>query len=251
MTPTSVGMRCPECAGQRTKVKTVRSFQRSEPRVTYALIIVNVVLFIASTAQGGGLVTNTSATSLINNLGLSAPAVDLQHHYYVLVTSGFIHFNLIHIGFNMYLLYLMGQMLEPVFGPVRFAAVYFTAMLAGALGALLLSPNSLTGGASGAIFGLFGAAFVEQRKRGINPMQTGLGGLIIINLLISVAIPGISIGDHIGGLIGGVLAAGALELGNRRRSLAVALAVCAAICVAAVAGSLAAAHIGLPSGLGG
>ncbi|MGI8920280.1 MAG: rhomboid family intramembrane serine protease [Solirubrobacteraceae bacterium] len=247
MTPTSVGMRCPECARQRTKVKTVRSLQSSEPRVTYALIILNVVMYIASTAQGGGVVANTPVTSLIDRLGLNAVGIDVQHQYYRLITSGFMHFNLIHIGFNMYLLYLMGRMLEPEFGSMRFAALYFTALLAGSFGALILNPNATSAGASGAIFGLFGAAFVEQRRRGIDPMQTGLGGLIIINLIFSFAFSGISIGAHIGGLIGGVVAGGAIEIGNRRRSSVLTLAACLAVCVAVVAGALVAAHAAIPA----
>ena len=105
----------------------------------------------------------------------------------------------------MYLLYLLGMMLEPALGSVRFAAIYFTSLLAGSCGALIAtSAPSL--GASGAIFGLMGAAAVELRARGRSVMEAGIGALIIFNLILSFSVPNISVGAHIGGLIGGALA---------------------------------------------
>src|SRR5205085_10241842 len=124
-----------------------------------------------------------------------------------IITGGFLHANIIHIGFNMYGLYLLGQMLEPALGSLRFAVIYGVSLLTGSLGALLVSPHSLVVGASGAVFGLLGAAAVETRERRIPLMQSGVGGLILINLVISFSVPGISWGGHIGGLIGGALAA--------------------------------------------
>ena len=142
----------------------------------------------------------------------------------------------------MYLLYLLGQMLEPAIGSVRFALVYTVALLAGSLGALIVTPDAVTVGASGAVFGLMGAAAVELRARGINPFETGIGGLIVFNLIFSFVLSGISIGGHIGGLIGGA-AAGFLFLqaDERRipRNLALALSVALAAVVAAVAISVA------------
>jgi membrane associated rhomboid family serine protease len=90
---------------------------------------------------------------------------------------------------------------------VRFAIVYFVALFAGSFGALLVEPDALTVGASGAIFGLMGAAVVVMRNRGINPMESGLGLWLGLNLVFTFAIPGISIGGHLGGLVGGALAA--------------------------------------------
>ena len=121
-----------------------------------------------------------------------------------IVTGGFLHENLLHIGFNMWVLYYLGMMLEPAIGRLRFGMVYAVSLLAGSFGALLVSPHGSTVGASGAIFGLMGAAAVEMRARQIPLMQSGVGGLILINLIISFTIPGISWGGHIGGLIGGV-----------------------------------------------
>ena len=121
------------------------------------------------------------------------------------MTSGFVHFGIIHLAFNMLLLFQLGQLLEPAIGRVRFGLLYFAALLGGSAGALLLQPNSLHGGASGAVFGLMGAAFVGMRNRGVNPFSTGLGATLMLNLVITFAIPGISIGGHIGGIVGGAI----------------------------------------------
>src|SRR3954447_12776396 len=222
MTPTPVGMRCPECSRERTKARTLRS-TTTEPRVTYALIAINVIAFLASGHFGVG-----SSESQVWTKGvLFGPAIHDVHQYWRLITGGFLHANLLHIGFNMYLLYLLGQMLEPTLGSVRFAALYFTSLLAGSFGALLLAPDSVTVGASGAVFGLMGAAFIEQRRAGIDPFQSGIGGLIAINLLLSFFLSGISIGGHIGGLIGGVLASTVFDLADRNRLPALGYVLCA------------------------
>jgi membrane associated rhomboid family serine protease len=201
MTPTPVGMRCPECSKQRTKVRTLRS-TTNEPVVTYALIAINVIVFLAEGQFGIG--STNGGTELFRRFALDGPDV-ANGDYWRIVTSGFLHAGLLHIFFNMYLLYLLGNMLEPAIGSVRFALVYFVSLFAGSLGALIVSPDTLTVGASGAVFGLMGAAAVELSARGINPMETGIGGLIIFNLLFSFVFSGISIGGHIGGLIGGAL----------------------------------------------
>ena len=236
MTPTPVGMRCPECSRERTKVRTLRSTS-TEPRVTYALIAINVVAFLASGRFG----VNGGGSQVWDKGVLFGPAIHDQHEYWRLITGGFLHAGFLHIAFNMYLLYLLGQMLEPTLGSVRFAVLYMTSLLAGSFGALLLAPNTVTVGASGAVFGLMGAAFVEQRRQGINPMQTGIGGLIVINLIFSFAFSGISIGGHIGGLIGGVLATFAFDLAERNRVPALGYVGCAALSVVAVIGGYAAA----------
>ena len=106
----------------------------------------------------------------------------------------------------MYLLYLLGQQLEPAMGRIRFGVTYFFSLLCGSLAVLLIDPLALTVGASGAVFGLMGALAVLHYTRGVRLFDTGLGGLILINLIFTFAIPGISVGGHIGGLIGGALA---------------------------------------------
>jgi membrane associated rhomboid family serine protease len=241
MTPTPVGMRCPECSRQRTRVMTMRNMA-NVPRVTYALIAINVAVFLTegSFSLGGGPTGKIYEEGALFGSIRDLPALGVAHgQWWRIVSSGFMHENLLHIGFNMYVLYILGQMLEPALGLVRFGTIYGVSLLTGSFGALLVTPHSPTVGASGAIFGLMGAAAVEMRARQIPIMQSGVGGLILINLVISFTLPGISWGGHIGGLIGGALATLSIQLGARHRSQALALAGCVAIAVAAFAGSVA------------
>jgi membrane associated rhomboid family serine protease len=234
MTPTPVGMRCPECAAQRTRVQRL-STVGSDPRVTVAIIIACAVVFLATNGFSGG------SGKLWTDLYLDGPDVHFGHDYWRLVTSGFLHSGPIHILFNMYLLWILGNMLEPTLGSSRFAALYFTALLAGACGALVVDPNSPTVGASGAVFGLMGAAAVELRSRGINPFKTDIGALIIFNLVLSFVISHISVGGHVGGLIGGVLVGVVFDQADRRRIPALAYLGCLVLSAIAVIGALQAA----------
>jgi len=241
MTPTAVGMRCPECAKQRTRVMRMRtrSSAGSVPRVTYALIIANVAAFLAE--EGQFSLTGSSVHGQVVEEGLlQREAISNGHEYWRLVSSGFLHVDILHIGFNMYLLYLLGLMLEPAIGSVRFAALYLTALLAGSFGALLATAAPSLG-ASGAVFGLMGAAAVELRARRLSVMESGIGTLIIFNLILSFTLSNISVGAHVGGLIGGALAAAALRYGDSHRIRGIGLAACAVLSAASVAGALVAA----------
>ncbi len=237
MTTTSVGMRCPDCASQKTKVRTAGSLQ-PEPTLTYALIAVNVIVALGSLLSGGG--ATSGGSTLIGDGGLSRFGIE-QGEYWRLLTSGFLHAGALHLLFNMFGLYILGGLLEPAIGRLRFGIIYFVSLLAGAFGALLIQPEGLTVGASGAIFGLMGAAVIIMRSRGMNPMESGLGLWIGLNLLITFTIPNISIGGHIGGLLGGALAAFVMvDLRERVRIPPVAgLLLAGAIGVAAVVGAIA------------
>jgi membrane associated rhomboid family serine protease len=243
MTATPVGMRCPECARQRTPVKTLRSMH-ANPTVTYALIALNVIVYFGTAAGGASL----SGGGAFRDFALFGPDV-ADGEVWRLVTSGFLHYGIFHLLTNMYALYWLGQMLEPALGNVRFAVLYGVSLLAGSFGALLLSPGSFTAGASGAVFGLLGAAIVMARSRGIDLMRTGLVPILVINLGITF-LPGtnISIGGHLGGVIGGALVALAMEQAAQRRlPQLVGYVVSGVVAVAAVAGALAVAG---GSGLG-
>jgi membrane associated rhomboid family serine protease len=243
MTPTPVGMRCPECSRQRTQVRTSAAITRGEtPLATYVIIGICVALQLGEMASGanaaaGGL----GGSSLIQNFALFGPSV-ADGEVYRLLSAGFLHSGLFHLLVNMFSLWVLGTMLEPGIGRLRFVLIYLVSLLAGSFGALIVTPHAVTVGASGAIFGLLGAGVVILRNRGIDPMQSGLPLWIGINLVFSFAVPGISIGGHIGGLIGGALAALVLfELPDRVRRLpAIAPMLAAgALGAAAVVGSLA------------
>jgi membrane associated rhomboid family serine protease len=238
MTTTPVGMRCPECAKQSTRVMTMRNMA-TRPRVTFALIAINVIVFLTEKGQFTLEGANIHG-SVIDEGVLERYAVGVEHQYWRLLTSAFLHENLLHIGFNMYLLYLLGMMLEPVLGSVKFAAIYFTALFAGSFGALFATAAPSLG-ASGAVFGLMGAAVIELRARRMSVMESGIGMLIVINLVLSFALPNISVGDHIGGLIGGGLAALAIRTADERHRSWLGLLACVALAAVSVLGALAVA----------
>jgi membrane associated rhomboid family serine protease len=205
MTPTSVGMRCPECSREKTRVVR-RAYAGGEPIVTYTLIGMNVLAWIGTLASGSSVGGSIGGSSLLADAALNGPAV-ADGEIYRIVTAGFMHYGLLHLLFNMYALYILGGMLEPALGRVRFVLIYFVSLIAGSVGALVLDPNALTAGASGAVFGLMAAAFLFMRNRGIDPWQSGLGIWLLLNLAITFTVNNISIGGHIGGLIGGGLTA--------------------------------------------
>jgi membrane associated rhomboid family serine protease len=238
MTPTPVGMRCPDCSRDRTRVHRLNPMP-DRPLITTALIAVNVAVFLVELATGSGVGQGGGGT-LIQNGALYGPAVAFGDEYWRLVSSGFLHSGLFHIGFNMWFIWVLGGMLEPALGRLRFAVLYATALLCGSFGVLLLEPDAVTVGASGAAFGLLGAAIVEMRARGIDIWASGLGVVAVLNFVITFAIPGISIGGHVGGFLGGGLVALVYNQADRRRlPRAAAVAVCVAIAVAAVVGGIA------------
>ena len=243
MTPTPVGMRCPECSRQRTRVKTSATITRGEtPVVTYIVIGICVALQLGEMASGATATGSSfGGSTVIDNYALFGPAI-ADGQVYRLLTAGFLHAGFFHLLVNMYSLWILGMFLEPGIGRVRFVLIYLVSLLAGSFGALIVTPNAHTVGASGAIFGLLGAGVVVLRHRGISPMQSGLPLWIGINLVFSFAVPGISIGGHIGGLIGGALAAVVLfELPDRVRRLPplAPMIAAGALGAAAVVGSLA------------
>lgn len=254
MTPTPVGMRCPECSKQRTEVRTARSL-RPDPTLTYTLIGINVLVFLAEMFGGTGMQAGGSVfrDGAVLGYGISAgEAVGVaEGQWYRIITGGFLHAGLIHIAFNMYLLWLLGSMIEPAIGKLRFGALYVAGLLGGSLGVMLVSPFQPTVGASGAVFGLIAAGFLVERSQGLGLFQSSLGMLLVLNLVITFLIPNISIGGHIGGMIFGGIAGYLLlvwaprqrsrQAGNVALGATIALGVACAIgCVwaanAAVAG---------------
>ena len=220
----SVGSHCLDCAkAAQPDLRTRARFwsARQPAIVTLALIAANIAVFVYVTVLDPSSLSG-SLTLGHAQFGLSEAAlgdggggrlsdgsvyVTDGGDWYRLVTSGFLHFGLIHLLFNMYLLYVLGQMLEPALGRVRFLLVYFAGLLGGAAGSLLLDGGALAGGASGAVFGLMALAFVGYYLNGTNPMQTSIGTLLLLNLVITFVFPNISIGGHLGGAAAGAISA--------------------------------------------
>jgi membrane associated rhomboid family serine protease len=214
----AVGIKCPECAGQPTGARAAtRKVSRAAGAatgavVTKTLIAINVAVFLVSIAQGsGGL---QPADSFVRDWALRAPEV-ADGEWYRLVTSAFLHANLLHLAFNMLMLWWFGQALEAALGRGRFVGVYLVSALAGSAGALLLSPDSYTLGASGAVFGILGAGLILERRQ-IYVFGGGALVVILLNLAFTFLGPGnISVGGHLGGLIGGMLAVLGISAGGR------------------------------------
>ncbi len=247
MTPTPVGMRCPECMRQRTRVIQGvggGSSGFAQAPATYILIGLNVAAFLIEVATGSGGLSNASG-SVVQNFSLLGNGVS-EGEWYRLVTGGFLHAGFLHIALNMAALFIVGRVLEPGIGTPRFVALYAASLLAGAFGALALThPYEPTVGASGAIFGIFAATAVIARGRGMNAIASEIGFLIVINLVFTFSVPGISIGGHLGGLVGGAICAAAIVAGDRGklgpRRLPAELTVMALVAVASVLGALAVA----------
>jgi membrane associated rhomboid family serine protease len=219
MTSTSVGMRCPECAQQTTKVRVgAGAFSPTAGRMpaTIALIAINVVVFVIELV-GGGTGSLSGGGTVIHDAGLSGPDV-ANGDWWRVISGGFLHAGFLHLLLNMYVLYIAGSILEPGIGTPRFLGIYFVSLIAGSLGALIADPNSLTVGASGAIFGLMAAVVVIARGRGVEQLASQFGLFIVLNLVLTFSISGISVGGHIGGLIGGAVAAGLVLLVERQMS---------------------------------
>jgi len=215
MRQASVGFHCPDCAGVApSRVVTGRDLRRIDtPIVTNALIALNLAAFLFQLVSGadfaGGGLSDADLDFALLGSGITPDAVLIgvsEGEYWRIFTGAFLHGGVIHLAMNMYFLYILGPQLERALGHLEYFGIYMVSLVAGSFGALLLSPFDLTVGASGAIYGLLGAAVVLQRRRGIDPWSSGIGGLVLINLLLTFAIPGISIGGHVGGLIGGALA---------------------------------------------
>ena len=212
MSQAAVGMRCPECRGQ-TKVRDMRSVAARggvhAGIATMVLVGLNVLAFVIELIQGSPIGSDISGR-LFQDGALFGPLVG-DGEWWRLLTSGFLHAGIIHLGFNMYMLYILGTALERYAGSLRMSLIYFASVLGGSAGALVVDQitgrNSATVGASGGVFGLMAALLVLERSKGVSLLGGGIAGVLVINLLFTFTFPGISIGGHLGGIVGGAAAA--------------------------------------------
>jgi membrane associated rhomboid family serine protease len=210
----SVGFHCPDCVkkgGQR--VYRGPGALATQPLLTQILIAVNVAVFLLGVVVSGASAI-TGGSELLVDYGLIArlPGTTIGYgvgngEWYRLITSGFLHYGIIHLAVNMYSLWILGGIVERSIGRVKFGIAYFVAILGGAVGALILTPDGLTAGASGAIFGLMGVILAFGRNRGISLSRNPIIPTLVLNLFITFGLSRyISVGGHIGGLIAGFLA---------------------------------------------
>jgi membrane associated rhomboid family serine protease len=210
--PAAIGSQCPDCLRAALPAPTVRAkywSARQHALVSRVIIVLNVLVFlwvlIGNPGAAGGF--GNTLTSREIDLGLNRDLLAITKEWYRLVTAGFLHFGILHLGMNMFLLFQLGDMLERPLGRLRFGLLYGACLLGGSLGVLVIEADSrgLHGGASGAVFGLMAAATIGMYRRGVNVFQSGIGTLLVINLVLTFAIPGISIGGHLGGAITGAI----------------------------------------------
>ena len=244
-TPGAVGVICPECMNEqrksapRTRART-GFFSRSndKPVVTFSILAVTALVFLLQLIPGLGITERFLYAG-----AFSYPTGDFYgvgFEPWRLLTTALVHSQsfLLHVGLNMYSLWLFGQALEPMLGRARFLALYVISAFAGSLGVLFLSaPNQAVVGASGAIFGLMGAFLVIQRKLGGN--MNGLLVLVGINLVIGF-IPGINVAwqAHVGGLVGGAVVGLIYYQTRQLRHKRLQAVLIASLCVVLVALSL-------------
>lgn len=214
--PAPVGFHCVDCVAQEQRRHPQAVSQAGVPQststrmpfagvpiITYALIALNVLAYIVTAAQSGSVMDNNVGSTFFNQFAL-VPGMVANGDYVRLIGSGFLHYGLIHLAVNMYALYIVGIACENALGRLRYTAVYFISLIGGSAAVMLGAWNAPTAGASGAIFGLFGAVLIIllRLKRSANMII----GIIVLNVIISVTVPGISWLGHFGGLVAGSLA---------------------------------------------
>ncbi len=225
MTAAAVGFQCPECVreGNRSIRPTRTTFggrvSGRENAVTIGLIGINVAVFLLAAATNPAALTRAVPTTLHDRFALYGLGV-AQGEYYRLITSAFLHYGPLHIAFNMYALWLFGPIIEQMYGHVEFGVIYLLCALGGNVLTILAAPNVPALGASGAIFGLFGLAFIVSRRRHLllgpqaRAMLSRVGTLLVLNLIITFSLPFISWTGHVGGLVVGAVIGVLLAPGN-------------------------------------
>lgn len=179
----------------------------SQAPVTWLFIAVNILVYLVVSIQGHAFI-GVAGDSPILQGGVLIPFSLVQHQYWRIITSGFIHFGLMHLAFNMYALWILGRSVETALGSARFAALYWVSLLAGSASVLWFSePNTATAGASGAIFGLMGAELIVLLR--LKLKITGFLSVLLLNVIMGVTLPGISIQAHLGGFAAGLIVAAA------------------------------------------
>jgi len=240
MTFAPVGIRCPEHANigavKQTPQRTLQNVRRAtssfQAPATMILIGINVLVYVVTAAQGGGI--NLPGGELFSKWALQGAAVS-DGDWWRLVTAMFLHGSILHLGFNMLALYWLGTIIEQALGTPRFLLVYVVSGLAGSAGALWFSSKfAVTVGASGAIFGLIGALLILEYLSTGSLMGQAMV-LILVNLALTFAVPGISIGGHVGGLAGGIVATYGLMRFRMPRERTLGIAIAAGVGVASVA----------------
>jgi membrane associated rhomboid family serine protease len=274
-----VGFQCPECIadGRRAARPTRTVFGGStigvHGYVTKALIAINVAVLVLSTALaggkglfGGGLggllggATQLTEDGAVQGVAVyrsssgqrvEVPAGIADGEYYRLLTSMFLHYGVIHLALNMWALWVLGRELEARLGPLRFSVLYLVSGLGGSVACYVFAPAAQAAGASGAIYGLFAALFIVFRR--LQRDTSAIITVLVLNLVLSFSVPGISISAHLGGLVTGAILGVALAYPPKKiRNMVLAGTVAALVLlmtVAVIAQTAAINSLPVPPGL--
>ena len=187
--------------------------RNNKPIITYILIFINIVMFVLMYMLGNG----SENTNTLIDFGANYILLTKAGEYYRLITSGFLHIGVIHLLLNMYSLYIVGSQVEYFYGKVKYVIIYLFSLIMGSLFTVALSSvNTVSAGASGAIFGLLGSIlYFGIKYRGYigNSLVNQIVPVVVLNLIIGFTTPGIGNAAHIGGLIGGYLISMAVGIG--------------------------------------
>ena len=187
--------------------------KNNKPIITYILIFINIVMFVLMYMLGNG----SENTNTLIDFGANYILLTKAGEYYRLITSGFLHIGVIHLLLNMYSLYIVGTQVEYFYGKVKYIIIYLFSLIMGSLFTVALSSvNTVSAGASGAIFGLLGSIlYFGVKYRGYigNSLVNQIVPVVILNLIIGFTTPGIGNAAHIGGLVGGYLISMAVGIG--------------------------------------
>lgn len=217
-----VGFHCVECIDQERRgaaahiptapggagsLAGARSALSGRPSVTYALIALNVLAYLITAVQAGSILDNNRGSAFYERFAL-VPGLVANGEWWRLIGSGFLHFGILHLAVNMYALYVVGIACENAIGKLRYSLVYLAGLVGGSTAVMFGAWNGQTAGASGAIFGLFGAVLIILLRLRRNPNM--MIAVIVINVIISVSVPGISWLGHLGGFLAGTAATAAI-----------------------------------------
>ncbi|WP_067843411.1 rhomboid family intramembrane serine protease [Nocardia lijiangensis] len=208
--PASVGQHCVDCVREAgSQVRPVRTVAgapvtaSATPLVTYGLISLNVLFYGITAVQASSLAENYRSELFLR--WALIPRLVAEGDWFRVIGSGFLHWGPLHLALNMFALYVVGIQLEPFLGRARMLAIYLVALIGGSAGGMLLEPvNTIGAGASGAVYGMFGAVAVLLIRLRMNATQILV--IIAINVLLSLSLSGVSLWVHLGGLVAGTLA---------------------------------------------
>lgn len=218
--PASVGHQCVDCVaeGQRTtaQARTVAGApvrtDRPTPLVTYILIGLNVLFYAVTVAQSRSLMNNQIGSSLFADWALWPPLVVAGDEYFRILGSGFLHFGIMHLAVNMFALWIIGRDTEIILGRSRYIGVYLVSILGGSAAVMFFENwDAVTAGASGAVFGLLGAQMIILLRLRRSPAPVLV--IVVLNIVISITVPGISLWGHLGGLAAGAATTAAFLYG--------------------------------------